>query len=61
MKSGTLGVQWLRLCPSTAVGMGLMSDQGTKILPACCMAIKLKKKKKGNLCFVVSVFKHKSP
>ena len=60
MKPGTLGVQWLRLCASTAVGMGLMSGQGTKILPACCMAIKLKKKKR-NLCFVVSVFKHKSP
>ena len=37
-------VQWLRLRPSTAGGMGLISDWGTKILHALWY-IKKKKKK----------------
>ena len=37
-------VQWLRLCASTAGGMGSIPGQGTQD-PACC-SVRLKKKKK---------------
>ena len=34
IKGTSLAVQWLRLCASTAGGMGLIPGQGTKILHA---------------------------
>ena len=42
----SLVVEWLRLCPSTAGGMGLVPGRGTKILHATWCSQKKKKKKK---------------
>ena len=41
-----MAAQWLRLCPSTAVGMGSVPGQGTKILHAAQCSHKERKKNK---------------
>ena len=46
MGTGTsLVVQWLRLCASTAGGMGSISGKGTKILHVCTARPKKEKQK----------------
>ena len=42
----SLAVQWLKLCASTAGGLGSISGQGTKILHATQCGQKQKKKEK---------------
>ena len=54
-------VQWLRLCASTAEGMGLISGQGTKILHAAWHDQKQIKKEctqreKGKYCITSFVY-----
>ena len=37
-------VQWLRLCPSNVVGVGVISSEGNKFHMPCPLKVKKKKK-----------------